>query len=261
MVVRYPPMGISDEAKAIALGQPSYVWRDGQERRVSLVRQYVELEGARILDVGCGLGLYVKRFCDFSDAVYGIDIDATKVAEASKTLPNVRPGSAESLPYADGIFDLVFSHEVIEHVANDRGAVLEAYRVLKPGGHLVIYCPNRLYPFETHGFCWRSRYRCGNIPLINYLPTPWRNRLCPHVRVYTRGELRQLLEGLAGRTIVHRVIYAGYDNIVARRPALGKVLRKITYALEHTPLQAFGLSHLLIYQKSALTIIPSQRTA
>src|SRR5688500_1141958 len=50
---------IAADVKAIRLGHPSYVWRRGQDRRLSLIRQHVDLEGRRILDVGCGLGMYV----------------------------------------------------------------------------------------------------------------------------------------------------------------------------------------------------------
>jgi SAM-dependent methyltransferase len=236
--------------KAIAWGHPSYVWRAGQERRVQFVRRYVPLEGARILDVGCGLGLYVQRFRQFSDQVYGVDLDADKVREASQTLPNISQAPAEVLPYPDAFFDVVFSHEVLEHVTDDAAAVREAYRVLKPGGCLVIFVPNRLYPFETHGVYWRGQYHYGNIPLVNYLPNRWRARFCPHVRAYTRRGMQRLLEGLPGRVVVWRGIYAGYDNIVAHWPALGRLLRAMTYALEQTPLQGLGLSHFLVYEKN-----------
>ncbi|PKO21174.1 MAG: hypothetical protein CVU38_16135 [Chloroflexi bacterium HGW-Chloroflexi-1] len=40
-----------------------------------------------------------------------------------------------------------------------------------------------------------------------------------------------------------------FDNVVASRPALGRLLRRVLYALEHTPLQAFGLSHFLVLEK------------
>jgi len=237
--------------KAIALGHPSYVWREGQERRLRLIRRYVPLEGARILDAGCGLGLYVRRLRDFSDHVYGIDIDADRVREASQSLANIECASAESMPYPDGFFHVVLSHEVLEHVTDDLAAVREAYRVLRPGGHLVVFVPNRFYPLETHGVYWRGDYRFGNIPLINYLPDRWRDRLCPHVRAYTRRGLLRLFEELPGRVMVHRCIFAGYDNVAARSPLLARSLQRMTYALEDTPLQFFGLSHFLIYEKAA----------
>lgn len=241
---------MSAEDRAITLGHPSYVWREGQERRLRLIQQHVRLEGARILDVGCGLGLYVQRFRAFGDDVHGVDVDAAKVGQASRTLPNIQVASAEQLPYAEGTFDLVLLHEVLEHLEDDLAAVCEAHRVLRPRGRLVVFAPNRLYPFETHGIYWRGEYHVGNYPLVNYMPSAVRARFCPHVRAYTARGLRRLLAGLPGKTLVHRRIFAGYDNVVTRRPALGRLLRGITYALEGTPLEALGLSHFLVYEKA-----------
>jgi len=235
--------------KAIALGHPSYVWRAGQERRLDMIRAHVALEGARLLDVGCGLGMYVSRLRAFSDDVHGVDVDAERVAEASRTLPNIRQAPAEALPYDADTFDMVLLHEVLEHVDDDAAAVGEAWRVTRPGGRIVVFVPNRWYPFETHGFFWRGEYRFGNIPLINYLPNALRDRLCPHVRAYTRGGLRRLFAGLDGRLVAERRIFAGYDNVVARWPRVGGALCRASYALEGTPLDVFGLSHLVVYEK------------
>jgi SAM-dependent methyltransferase len=245
--------------KAISLGHPSYVWGFGQQRRLDLIRRYVYLEGRTILDVGCGLGMYVREFRRFSPDVHGVDIDQEKVAEAGQNLPNIRVAPAEELPYPDGTFDVVLSHEVIEHVTDDRQAMVEAMRVLRgpgpetgePGGQLVVFAPNRLYPFETHGAYWRGRYRFGNIPLVNYLPDRWRNHFCPHVRAYTRPDLRRLFAGLPARIEVHTQIYPGYDKVVGRRPGLGRMLRRITHFMERTPLRAFGLSHFVVVEKTA----------
>jgi SAM-dependent methyltransferase len=247
-----------DGDKAISLGHPSYVWGFGQQRRLNLIRRYVSLEGRTILDVGCGLGMYVREFRRFSPDVHGVDIDQEKVAEASQNLPNIRVAPAEELPYPDGMFDVVLSHEVIEHVDDDRQAMVEAMRVLrspipdegKAGGLLVVFAPNRLYPFETHGAYWRGRYHFGNIPLVNYLPDRWRGRFCPHVRAYTRSGLQQLLDGLPARIEVHTQIFPGYDKIVGRFPALGRMLRGTTYLLEVTPFRAFGLSHFMVVEKT-----------
>lgn len=239
------------QEKAITLGHPSYTWGFGQERRLNLIRRFVPLEGRSILDVGCGLGMYVRAFRQFSQDVHGVDIDEEKVAEASQELPNIRVAPAETLPYPDDSFDIVLSHEVIEHVADDRQAIVEAVRVLGPGGHLVIFAPNRLYPFETHGAYWSGRYHFGNIPLVNYLPNRWRARFCPHVRAYTTCDLRRLLAGLPVDVLIHTQIFPGYDKVVRRRPTLGNLLRRMTYFLEHTPFRILGLSHFLVVEKTS----------
>ena len=235
--------------RAITLGHPSYVWRAGQERRLQMILRHVPLQGARVLDVGCGLGLYLEQFIAQGAIAHGIELDAERAEAARQVSPHARQGSAEALPYSDGSFDLVFSNEVLEHVQDDRQALREAVRVLAPGGHLALFVPNRLYPFETHGWYWRGTYHFGNIPLINYLPDRWRNRLAPHVRAYRRSELRSLFVGLPGEIVVHRGIFAGYDNIVARWPRLGRWIQRISYALEATPLQWLGLSHYVLFQK------------
>jgi SAM-dependent methyltransferase len=237
------------EAKAIALGHPSYVWRFGQDRRLAMIERYAPLQGRRILDTGCGLGMYVRAFHKFSDEVYGIDVDPDKIAEASQELPNLQVAPAECLPFENGWFDVVLSHEVWEHVEDDRAAAREAVRVLRPGGRLVVFVPNRLWFFETHGVYWRGRYHFGNIPFVNWLPDSLRNKLAPHVRAYTVGQLRLLFDELPVRIVVHTQVYPGYDNIAKRRPALGHILRALTYAAERTPLRVLGLSHLLVVEK------------
>ena len=243
---------MSDQFDQAALrGHPSYVWRSGQERRLALIDRYAPLSGRRILDVGCGIGTYVEHLRQFSDQVYGIDIEPERIAEGSKRLPNLLVAAAERPPFLSESFDVVLLHEVLEHLEDDRLVVAKAHQLLAPGGRMVIFAPNRLYPFETHGVYWRGRYRFGNFPLVNYLPNPQRERLCPHVRTYTWKDLRVLLAGLEHRVVVQTQIYPGYDNVIARRPALGSMLRRITYFLEGTPLRIFGLSHLVVIEKPA----------
>jgi len=204
------------------------------------------MEGKKILDVGCGVGMYLQALRAFSERVYGVDIDAQRAVQAHQSLPYIVVAPAERLPFAQGSFDVVLLHEVIEHVEDDRRAIREAHRVLAFGGRMVIFAPNRLYPLETHGMFWRGRYHFGNIPLINWLPSPLRDRLAPHVRAYTERNLRRLLSGLPARVTVHTQIFPGYDKIATRWPALGRGLRGVTYFLERTPLRRFGLSHFLV---------------
>lgn len=233
-------------------GCPSYVWRAGQERRLQMVDRWAPLAGRCVLDVGCGVGTYTAAFLRETPHVFGVEIEHERALEARERTAGVVQSPGERLPFPDHTFDIVFSHEVLEHVADDHACAVEMVRVTRPGGRIVVFAPNRLYAFETHGFFWRGRYRFGNVPLINWLPTPLRNRLAPHVRAYTIGGLRRLFDGLSVRVIYHTQIFPGYDNIVARAPALGGALRAVTYALEQTPLRAFGLSHLLVVERNQL---------
>jgi SAM-dependent methyltransferase len=235
--------------QAAELGHPSYVWRAGQERRLALVRRWVRLDGARVLDIGCGVGMYTAQFTKVTPHAVGVELDLPVAAQARSRVPLIALAPAERLPFLGGSFDVVFSHEVIEHVADDRSAAAEMVRVCAPGGRVVLYCPNRLYPFETHGHYWRGRYHFGNTPLINWLPDPLRNRLAPHVRAYTGAALRGLFAGQPVHLIHHSIVYPGFDNVVASRPAAGRALRRFLYALEHTPLKAFGISHFLVLEK------------
>jgi SAM-dependent methyltransferase len=259
--------------RAALRGNPSFVWRAGQDRRLDMILQWGMRnrqesqwgangagapQGAiagpglgRVLVDGCGVGMYVKALLPFAQEVAGIDIEWDHLEIAAANVPEAQLDLAacEALPYPQNSFDLVLSHEVLEHVSDDRVAVAEMVRVLRPGGRAVVFVPNRLYPFETHGHYWRGEYHFGNTPLINYLPDPLRNRLAPHVRAYTARGLRHLFLGKPVRILHHTQIYPGYDNIAARNPELGRWIRRITYGLENTPLTAFGLSHFLVVVK------------
>jgi len=240
-----------DFAKADERGVPSLVWRAGQDRRMAMIRRAAagRLDGGRVLVDGCGVGMYNRALLNFTPHVFGLDVEADRVRQAADHAPNLTVSVGEYLPYASAQFEVVLSHEVIEHVQDDRLYAAEMVRVLKPGGRAIIFCPNRWYPFETHGHYWRGEYHFGNTPLINYLPNLLRDKLAPHVRAYTGRGLRGLFAGLPVRVVSHRQIYPGYDNVVRRAPALGKAVRRVTYFLEKTPLQTLGLSHVLVLEK------------
>ena len=117
----------SDEAAR--LGHPSYVWRAGQERRLALVRQWARLDGAS--HPGCRL-----RRGDVHRAVPPLQPARDRRRGRScgrrpgrPRLPGIVLAPAEALPFADGSSDVVFSHEVIEHVADDAAAA----------AHMTVY--------------------------------------------------------------------------------------------------------------------------
>ncbi len=237
--------------RAMLRGEPSYVWRAGQQRRLQLILAHTPaLRGRMVLVDGCGVGTYVQKLREQGAVVHGLDIEFARVQHPVAALPALVCGACEALPYPSGSFDVVLSHEVLEHVQDDRQAVRELVRVLRPGGRAVIFAPNRWYPFETHGVHWRGRYRFGNAPLVNYLPDGLRNKLAGHVRAYTARALRALQLQLPVTVVAHTLIFGGYDNLVARWGAAGSALRSALQALEHTPLRAFGLSHFMVLKKT-----------
>jgi len=218
---------------------------------LQMIARWAKLDGAHVLIDGCGVGMYASQIRRrFTPHVEAFDIELERVREARLDTPHALVAAAEAIPYPDNTFDTILSHEVIEHVTDDRRTAQEMVRVLKPGGRIVIFAPNRWYPFETHGHYWRGHYHFGNTPLINYLPDVWRNKLAPHVRAYTRRGLRALFDGQPVRVVTHTRIYGGYDNIIARLGAKGRSLRDAIYRLESTPLNIFGLSHLLVVEKT-----------
>lgn len=238
-----------NETEQTALrGNPSFVWRAGQERRLAMVARYAPLSGRCVLDVGCGVGMYTSAFLRYTPHVFGIEIEHDRAGQARSRARGVARAVGETLPFTNAAFDIVFSHEVLEHVSDDHQCARELVRVTRPGGRIVIFVPNRLYFFETHGIYWRGIYHFGNKPLVNWLPDVLRRRLAPHVRVYTSRGLRQLFAGQPVRLITHTQIYPGYDNIVARAPRLGRLLQTFTYTLERTPLRVLGLSHFLVLE-------------
>jgi hypothetical protein len=248
-----------DLEKAALRGEPSYVWRAGQRRRLEMILAVAgERVRGTILENGCGVGMYVEHLAPPGGKVFGLEYDFERACEAGDRSPGIVNAAGEYLPYPNSTFDLILSHEVLEHVQNDSLAVYEMVRVMrspdpasgKAGGRLVLFVPNRGYPFETHGIYWRGRYHFGNIPFVNWLPRRWRDRLAPHVRVYGRRDLERIFAGLPVRIVERTVIFGAYDNLIARFGAAGKLLRRFLQFLERTPLRALGLSHFWVIEKT-----------
>src|SRR3972149_8524016 len=155
-----------DLDKAARCGEPSYSWRGGQERRMSMV---IAAAGDRlrgqILDNGCGVGAYLERISEFTSAAFGLEFERQRASQAAaRNRGRVLVATCENLPYRSGVFDLILSHEVLEHVQDDRRAAEEMVRVLRrphpgtgqPGGRMGVFVPNRGYAFATPAGHWRG---------------------------------------------------------------------------------------------------------
>ena len=239
-----------DLEKAALRGEPSYVWRKGQQRRLEMILNAAgERIKGQVLENGCGVGMYVEHLAPYSGYIFGLEYDFERAAEARARSTNILNAASEALPLPSNAFDLVLSHEVLEHVHNDAQAIHEMIRVLKPGGRIALFVPNRGYPFETHGIYWNGKYHFGNKPFVNYLPRKWRDKLAPHVKTYSKRDLTKLFDGLPIKFIQRTVIFGAYDNLVARFGVFGKILRGMLQFLEKTPLKGFGLSHFWVVEK------------
>jgi SAM-dependent methyltransferase len=203
----------------------------------------------RVLENGCGVGIYLKHLAPLVGSLIGLEFDPVRAGEAYTISPLVINAAGEKLPLEPSLFDVILSHEVLEHVMDDRLCVEEMVRVLKPGGVILLFVPNWGYPYETHGIFWRGQYHFGNIPLVHYLPSRWRKTLMPHVRVYSRRDLSRLFTGLPVNILERQIIFGAYDNIIYRFPTAGRILRSILQWMEQTPLNIFGLSHFWVIEK------------
>lgn len=243
---------MSHSEKAALRGEPSYVWRSGQERRLKMIEQWAQLNHARVLDAGGGNGMYAsqiqRRYEKVQVELFEIEFERVREAKA-EMIDHALVAAGEYLPYANESFDTIISNEVIEHVMDDQLAVNEMVRTLKIGGHLILFCPNRWYPFEQHGHYWKGEYHFGNTPLINYLPDHWRNKLAPHVRAYTWHGIRALFDTLPVHIKQHNRIYGGYDNLIPRLGKPMEVFRNFLYLFEDSIFDTWGLSHFIVVEK------------
>lgn len=100
-----------------------------------------------VLDCACGTGYGMRLLRDAgARTVVGLDVDRSALASAKDQHGPVYPlvhGDMRRLPFRDAAFDVYVSFESIEHVADGRACVAEAYRVLKPGGLYVCSTPDR----------------------------------------------------------------------------------------------------------------------
>jgi SAM-dependent methyltransferase len=109
--------------------------------KLDFIRQHVPLSG-RILDVGCGNGIFTQRLAQQGAEVTGIDFSSHLLSQNGHG--RLACGDATTLPFADGTFDLVFEANVLHH-SRDRELVLrEMSRVSRK--HVVLLEPNRYNP-------------------------------------------------------------------------------------------------------------------
>ena len=143
--------------------------------------------GKRVLDLGCRSGALTRHFLEGNEVV-GLDVDRAALAKAQALGIEPVEGDVEDpLPFADASFDAVVAGELLEHLQLPEALVLEARRVLRPGGVLVGSVPNA---FRLQS---RLRFLRGRPPEDD--PT--------HLRLFSPAAVRELLSGFDGLTLAY----------------------------------------------------------
>jgi SAM-dependent methyltransferase len=142
--------------------------------------------GRQVLDVGCGAGTDLARFARGGARVTGVDISSSAIELARANFrqqgldADLREASGERLPFADGTFDLVYAHGVVQYTVDPTRLVGECRRVLKPGGTAIFQVYNRI--------SWLNA-------LSTLMKVPLEHEDAPVLRRYSASEFRRLLGG------------------------------------------------------------------
>jgi len=149
--------------------------------------------GERVLDLGCGAGRFVAALRDAGADPVGVELAEAALERARRNAPGADlrlAGDDGSLPLEHRSVDLVWCSEVLEHVADTAHLLLEARRVLRPGGRLLATVP-------FHGRVKGALLALGRFE-AHFDP------LGQHLRFYTRGSL------------AHALRHAGFDPVRVR---------------------------------------------
>jgi SAM-dependent methyltransferase len=135
-------------ADAYDRSEPHFRPENKAKVRANLLRIAERTGTGRLLDIGCGTGFVISLLADTFDEIHGIDPTSAMLAKVDLEQGNVtlHEGVAEALPFPDSTFDLVTAYSVFHHLADHRPALVEAARVLRPGGVLYVDLePNRAF--------------------------------------------------------------------------------------------------------------------
>jgi ubiquinone/menaquinone biosynthesis C-methylase UbiE len=160
------------------------------------------LEGADILDIGCGNGVIARHLARV--ATPGGSVSAVDVVDQRTTFDDYSffRVSGTALPFGDESFDVVLSNHTIEHVGGRQDQsdhLVEIRRVLRSDGICYLAVPNRWRPVEAH----------FHLPFLAWLPKPLRT---PYVRLARRGAYYDC-DIPTGREIARLVHEAGFERV------------------------------------------------
>src|SRR5690348_2530333 len=218
------------------------------EKRLQTLFKHVSLCGRRVLDLGCGNGCYTQEMAHRAQSVIGVDIELSNLTSFQVQIPRLL-GVGERLPFSTSSFDIVTMIEVLEHTTDDRAVLRECHRILRPGGYLALFVPNKLYPMESHP-CHVGKYSIGrNVPIVSWLPNSFRKHLC-FARIYSKRQLLSMARENCFEVEKVGYIYPPVDSFPLPQSVKG-FYRDISWRLEESPLGIFGVSIFALLKKTS----------
>lgn len=143
-----------------------YWWFVARRRlALALLRDAVEVDRPRVLDLGCGTGVVLGELEGWAEPV-GVDFSALALGFCRRRgLRRLVAARGESLPLRTASFDAVLALDILEHIPDDEAAFREAFRVLRPGGALVLSVPAFRILWGPHdvALMHQRRYRLPEI--------------------------------------------------------------------------------------------------
>ena len=171
-------------------------WRYTVEPFIPELARFEDTAGKDVLEVGIGLATDFVRFVRAGASATGIDLTEAAVAAARERLrqeeleAEVLVGDAESLPFEDASFDVVYSYGVLHHTPDTAAAVREVHRVLRPGGEARIMLYSRRSWFALA--VWARHVLRSRRPWHSITTALAHDLESPGTKAYTEPELRDL---------------------------------------------------------------------
>jgi len=215
-----------------------------------MVQPFIGARTGMLLDFGCGTGAQTFLFAGEFDRIVGVDVDAPSLRKFRDILAQRElTGRIEAveydghtLPLPDASADFAISFEVLEHVHNERRALDELFRVLKPGARLAMTVPNRWWVFETHGAAL-PLLKWNRVPFFSWLPKPLHDRWA-RARIYSRHEIVAKLR--AAGFVVEDAAYITAPMDVVKNPHLRSLLRNAIFRGDRTAIPFLSTAVLVI---------------
>jgi SAM-dependent methyltransferase len=149
--------------------------------------------GKMVLEIGCGAGVDLVRFARAGAVVTGVDLSRTAIDLARQNIgqqgldASLQIMNGEALQFADGSFDVVYAHGVLQYTADTGKMVAEIHRVLRPGGEAILMVYNRI--------SWLNLMR-------KVTKVPLEHEDAPVLKKFSIAEFRQLLKPFKRYTII-----------------------------------------------------------